>query len=194
MRSFIAAVALAALSPLSLAAETLEEVTAEDVRRHFESNTLSTFLCSQHAGFHLTLALINRGSLQWQDRLTPLQQRMEESVAALSEDYEIVRYAWRGNRWAPSGGAIPDAFSLDCRVVTPSFGPIYRDLPELRNPDDRWLVAFPRDAMAVVSDLRDRADENGAFRVVLRRTGRGLTASFEDQDGLSLTDPIAIGR
>jgi len=44
--------------------------------------------CSQHAGFHLTLALINRGSLEWQDRLTPLQQRMEESVAELSEDYE----------------------------------------------------------------------------------------------------------
>lgn len=28
----------------------LEEVTAEDVRRHFEANTLGTFLCSQHAG------------------------------------------------------------------------------------------------------------------------------------------------
>ena len=44
--------------------------------------------CSQHAGFHLTFALINQGSLEWQDRLTPLQQRMEETVAALSEDYE----------------------------------------------------------------------------------------------------------
>jgi pteridine reductase len=28
----------------------LEEVTAADVRLHFESNTLSTFLCCQHAG------------------------------------------------------------------------------------------------------------------------------------------------
>ncbi len=44
--------------------------------------------CSQHAGFHLTLALINQGSLAWQDRLTPLQQRMEETVAALSDAYE----------------------------------------------------------------------------------------------------------
>jgi pteridine reductase len=28
----------------------LEEVTAEDVRMHFETNALGTFLCSQHAG------------------------------------------------------------------------------------------------------------------------------------------------
>src|SRR5262249_32299081 len=28
----------------------LEEVTAADVRRHFEANTLGTFLCSQQAG------------------------------------------------------------------------------------------------------------------------------------------------
>jgi pteridine reductase len=28
----------------------LEEVTAADVRRHFDTNTLGTFLCSQHAG------------------------------------------------------------------------------------------------------------------------------------------------
>jgi pteridine reductase len=28
----------------------LEDVTSEDVRRHFETNTLATFLCCQHAG------------------------------------------------------------------------------------------------------------------------------------------------
>ncbi len=28
----------------------LEDVTADDVRRHFETNTLGTFLCAQHAG------------------------------------------------------------------------------------------------------------------------------------------------
>src|SRR5687768_3165168 len=28
----------------------LEEVTANDVRRHFDANALGTFLCSQHAG------------------------------------------------------------------------------------------------------------------------------------------------
>lgn len=44
--------------------------------------------CSHKAGFHLTFARINQGSLEWQDRLTPLQQQMERSLASLSEAYE----------------------------------------------------------------------------------------------------------
>ncbi len=36
----------------------LEEVTAADVREHFEANTLATFLCSQHAG----LAMVRQPS------------------------------------------------------------------------------------------------------------------------------------
>lgn len=44
--------------------------------------------CSQKAGFHLTFARINRASLAWQDRLTPLQSEMERALAALSSgDY-----------------------------------------------------------------------------------------------------------
>ncbi|MFO0647693.1 MAG: hypothetical protein U0326_15735 [Polyangiales bacterium] len=39
--------------------------------------------CSQKAGFHLTLARINRASLAWQDRLTPVQSDMERALAAL---------------------------------------------------------------------------------------------------------------
>ena len=40
--------------------------------------------CSQKAGFHLTLARINRDSLAWQERLTPLQNDMERALAALA--------------------------------------------------------------------------------------------------------------
>ena len=39
--------------------------------------------CSHKAGFHLTFARINRESLTWQERLTPLQNDMERAVAAL---------------------------------------------------------------------------------------------------------------
>jgi hypothetical protein len=42
--------------------------------------------CSIHAGFHLTFARINQGSLVWQDRLTPLRADMEGSLAALASD------------------------------------------------------------------------------------------------------------
>ena len=31
----------------------LEDVTADDVRRHFDTNALGTFICAQHAGLHM---------------------------------------------------------------------------------------------------------------------------------------------
>jgi hypothetical protein len=38
--------------------------------------------CSQKAGFHMTLARINSESLAWQQKLTPIQQEMEDRLAA----------------------------------------------------------------------------------------------------------------
>jgi hypothetical protein len=40
--------------------------------------------CAQKAGFHMTLARINTGSLQWQQKLVPVQQEMEDALAALA--------------------------------------------------------------------------------------------------------------
>jgi len=39
--------------------------------------------CAQKAGFHMTLARINRDSLAWQEKLVPVQQAMEDALAAL---------------------------------------------------------------------------------------------------------------
>jgi hypothetical protein len=38
--------------------------------------------CAHKAGFHLTFARINQGSLEWQKKLVPVQQDMEGAVAA----------------------------------------------------------------------------------------------------------------
>jgi hypothetical protein len=37
--------------------------------------------CSIKAGFHLTLALVNQGSKQWQEKLAVIQQQMETAIA-----------------------------------------------------------------------------------------------------------------
>ena len=37
--------------------------------------------CSIKAGFHLTLALINQGAKEWQEKLTSIQQEMETAIA-----------------------------------------------------------------------------------------------------------------
>jgi pteridine reductase len=66
----------------------LEEVTAEDVRRNFEVNTLATFLCCQHAGLVMVAqptggAIVNVG------------------------DWAIVRPYLNYAAYFPSKGAIP---------------------------------------------------------------------------------------
>jgi hypothetical protein len=47
--------------------------------------------CSRKAGFHLTLALIDTASLEWQARLTPIQNDMERALAALVPDVYAAR-------------------------------------------------------------------------------------------------------
>ena len=42
-------------------------------------------LCQEKAGFHVSFALIDKGSLELQKKLTPLRDEMEGSLAALSE-------------------------------------------------------------------------------------------------------------
>jgi hypothetical protein len=45
--------------------------------------------CSHKAGFHLSFARVNRESLAWQNKLAPVQQEMENALAALvSKPYE----------------------------------------------------------------------------------------------------------
>jgi hypothetical protein len=39
--------------------------------------------CNLRAGFHLTLALINTDSLEWEDRILPVRQEMENALAEL---------------------------------------------------------------------------------------------------------------
>lgn len=40
--------------------------------------------CQEKAGFHVSFARIDAGSLVWQDKLTPLRQEMEDSLSALT--------------------------------------------------------------------------------------------------------------
>ena len=47
--------------------------------------------CSHKAGFHMTFALIDQGSLVWQEHLNPLQTQMEASLAALTPDVYSAR-------------------------------------------------------------------------------------------------------
>ena len=66
----------------------LEDATAADVRRYFETNTLGTFLCSQHAG------------------LTMVKQKEGGSIITIG-DWATVRPYLNYAAYFPSKGAIP---------------------------------------------------------------------------------------
>jgi hypothetical protein len=83
--------------------------------------------CSRKAAFHLTLALIDRASLQWQERLTPIQQDMEESIAALSEDYEPREVSFHLPDFIQivvNAGDDRDAFGATIGQSLPNWGPV----------------------------------------------------------------------
>lgn len=83
--------------------------------------------CSQKAGFHLTFALINQGSLEWQQRLTPLLQEMERSIAELSESYEPRDVSFHLPDFIDivhNNGDDRDAFGATIGQSLPNWGPV----------------------------------------------------------------------
>jgi hypothetical protein len=83
--------------------------------------------CSQKAGFHMTLALINRDSLAWQDRLTPLQNAMEGALAGLVETYEPREVAFHMPDFIDivvNSGDDRNAFGATIGQSLPNWGPV----------------------------------------------------------------------
>jgi hypothetical protein len=84
--------------------------------------------CSLKAGFHLTFARINPGSLEWQDRLTPIQNDMERALALLVSD----AYAPRDVSFhmpdfidiVVNAGDDRDAFGATIGQSLPNWGPV----------------------------------------------------------------------
>jgi hypothetical protein len=81
--------------------------------------------CSQKAGFHLTLALVNRDSLAWQDRLTPLQQDLEAALAGLVTSYQARQVAFHMPDFidiVSNAGDDRDAFGATIGQSLPNWG------------------------------------------------------------------------
>lgn len=87
--------------------------------------------CSQKAGFHLTFARINNGSLVWQDRLSPLRTDMEAALAGLVP----AAYTARDVRFqlpdfidiAVNAGDDRDPFGATIGQSLPNWGPVSDD-------------------------------------------------------------------
>lgn len=83
--------------------------------------------CSHKAGFHLTFALIDRSSLAWQDRLTPLQQRMEQAFSDEVEGYAPRDVSFHMPDFigiVVNAGDDRDAFGATIGQSLPNWGPV----------------------------------------------------------------------
>jgi hypothetical protein len=84
--------------------------------------------CGQKAGFHLTLALINRDSLAWQERLTPVRQEMESSLAELIgppyRQREVAFHLPDFINIVINAGNDRDAFGATLGQSLPNWGPV----------------------------------------------------------------------
>jgi hypothetical protein len=149
--------------------------------------------CAQKAGFHLTLALINRDSLVWQERLTPIRQEMESTLAELiGAPYAAREVAFQlpdfidivinaGNDRDPFGGTLGQSL--------PNWGPVanegrgrtvvmtnlYTDADSL---DIRRAVAeslFTREALTAFTDSK----QPGLLSTILHEAAHNLGPSHE---------------
>lgn len=83
--------------------------------------------CAHKAGFHLTLALIDRGSLAWQDRLTPHRTRMEQALGELVDEYEPRDVSFHLPDFIEivvNAGDDRDAFGATIGQSLPNWGPV----------------------------------------------------------------------
>ncbi len=83
--------------------------------------------CSHKAGFHLTFALIDRGSLQWQERLSPLQTQMEGSLHELVPEYTAREVSFHMPDFIEiivNAGDDRDAFGATIGQSLPNWGPV----------------------------------------------------------------------
>jgi hypothetical protein len=126
--------------------------------------------CSRKAAFHLTLALINRDSLSWQDRLTPLQGDMERALAALApEEYEARDVSFsmpdfidivvnagddRDALGATIGQSLPNwgAVSEEGRGRTVAMSNLYTDADSLRMRRELASTLLSAETMALHAD------------------------------------------
>lgn len=83
--------------------------------------------CSQKAGFHLTLALIDPASLQWQQKLTPLQEDMEGALARLVRRYRARDVSFHMPDFIQiviNAGDDRDPFGATIGQSLPNWGPV----------------------------------------------------------------------
>ncbi len=151
--------------------------------------------CAQKAGFHMTLARINPDSLRWQQRLVPVQQQMEDELAALiGSPYaarEVTYHLPDFIDIITNHGDDRDAWGATLGQSLPNWGPVanegrgrtvamtnlYTDPDSLRVHRDQAEALLDAAAMAMATD----DPEADLIGTILHEAAHNLGPSHEYQ-------------
>lgn len=162
--------------------------------------------CSLHAGFHMTLARIDQGSLVWQDRLTPLRGDMERSLAALVPDaYQAREVAFSLPDFigiVVNSGDDRDPFGATIGQSLPNWGPVSDEgrgrtvaMSNLyTDPDSRARRRAQVSSLYDASTMAVYGDDPtpGLLSTILHEAGHNLGPSH-DYRANGLTDDESFG-
>ncbi len=149
--------------------------------------------CAQKAGFHVTFARINTDSLKWEDRILPVRQEMENSLAALiGTPYQAREVSFHLPDFIDiviNAGDDREAFGATIGQSLPNWGPVanegrgrtvamsnlYTDPDSLRIQHEQVLSLFTSDALAFYAD----SPEPGLLATILHEATHNFGPAHE---------------
>jgi len=149
--------------------------------------------CSQKAGFHMTLALINRDSIRWQQKIDPIKQKMEDTLAALAgapyvahpvgfhlpDFIDIVANA--GDDRSPHGATIGQSLpnwgpvANEGRGRTVAMSNLYTDVDSLKTRRRQAETLFDATSLGAYTDSADP----GLLATILHEAAHNLGPAHE---------------
>ncbi|MFO0684394.1 MAG: hypothetical protein U0234_20240 [Sandaracinus sp.] len=163
--------------------------------------------CSQHAGFHLTFARIDQGSLVWQDRLAPLRTDMEGALAALVPgEYTAREVQFQLPDFIQivvNAGDDRDAFGATIGQSLPNWGPVTDEgrgrtvaMSNLyTDPDSQARRRAQAMSLLDAASMEPYTDDAtpGLLSTILHEASHNLGPSHEYRDASGHTDEEAFG-
>ena len=149
--------------------------------------------CNHKAGFHVTFARINKDSLRWQDKLVPVEQSMEEALAArigkpyaarkvtfhLPDFIDIVLNAGddRKDTGATIGQSLPNwgPVANEGRGRTVAMSNLYSDVDSLKVRRDGAESILAKESMAEYPDTQTP----GLLTTILHEASHNLGPAHE---------------
>jgi hypothetical protein len=189
--------------------EAWSRMNAENSRFYLRIGPDETYWdpCSQKGGFHATFASINKESLEWQKKLTPLQQDMENGIAQLiGVGYkaqtvkfklpDFIDIVWnagddRNAFGATIGQSLPNwgKVANESRGRTVAMSNLYTDPDSMKTRNEQAASLLTADTAKILAGSDSRP---GLLGTILHEATHNLGPSHE-YTYLGKTDNIAFG-